>query len=212
MSGDFRKIGILGGTFNPVHYGHLIIAEAAREALGLDRVLFIPSGLPPHKSNSEVAGAEHRYDMVERAVRSNPYFEASRAEIERPGYTYTVDTLRSLGVRYGGNAGLYFIIGADVINELTTWKNFKEVFALCSFIAFRRPGADRNSFEGDTARLKEKYPLSISVIEAPLIDISSTGIRERVSAYKSIKYLVPECVEEYIYENGLYVAGYTGQT
>lgn len=212
MSEKFMKIGILGGTFNPVHCGHLIVAEAVREAFGLDRVLFIPTGLPPHKSKNEVAGAEHRYNMVEGAVRSNPYFEASRAEIERPGYTYTVDTLRSLGVQYGENAGLYFIIGADVINELATWKNFKEVFARCSFIAVGRPGVGKDAFDGDVARLKEKYPVSISVFEAPLMDISSTGIRERVGAYKSIKYLVPECVEEYIYENGLYVAGDTEQT
>lgn len=204
MSDKFSKIGIFGGTFNPIHFGHLIIAEAVRDSFGLDRVLFVPSGMPPHKSDNEVTGAEHRYDMVNCAVRSNPYFEASRLEVDRAGYTYTVDTLNSLRRQYGNTAELYFMIGADIINELITWKDCAEVFALCRFIAVKRPYCDAGSAESNIARLKERYPISISMVKAPLIDISSTEIRERVKAQKSIKYLVPECVEEYIYKNGLY--------
>jgi nicotinate-nucleotide adenylyltransferase len=204
MSDKSSSIGIFGGTFNPIHFGHLIIAEAVREAFGLERVLFVPLGIPPHKSYNEIIGAEHRYGMVECAVRSNPYFEASRVEIDRSGYTYTVDTLKALRSRYGGNAGLYFIIGADVINELTTWKNFTEVFGLCRFIAVNRPGFDAAQAKSDVARLTERYAVSVDIIEAPLVDISSTAVRERVKAHRSIKYLVPECIEEYIYNNGLY--------
>lgn len=204
MSDECSKIGLFGGTFNPIHLGHLIIAEAVREAFGLERVLFIPSGIPPHKSCSEVTDAEHRYGMVECAVRSNPYFEASRIEIDRTGFTYTVDTLSSLRSRYGGNTGLYFIIGADIVNELTTWRRYNEVFGMCSFIAVKRPGCGNGSVEEDIARLEERYGALINLVEAPLVDISSTAIRERVNTGRSIKYLVPESVEEYISINKLY--------
>ena len=204
MSEEHEKIGIFGGTFNPIHFGHLIVAESVRESFGLDRVLFAPSGIPPHKSYDEVTGAEHRYAMVECAVRSNPYFEASRVEIDRTGFTYTVDTLNSLRTLYDNAAELYFLIGADVINELITWRNYREVFDLCSFIAVKRPGCDVRSAESGIEQLKERYNASISMIEAPLVDISSTSIREFVREHRSIKYLVPECVEEYIVKNGLY--------
>jgi nicotinate-nucleotide adenylyltransferase len=205
MSEALSRIGILGGTFNPIHYGHLIIAEAVRESFGMDKVLFVPSGMPPHKSNIELSGAEHRYGMVECAIRSNPYFEASRIELDRSGYTYTVDTLISLKSRYGDNTTLYFMIGADVINELTTWKDFKNVFSLSSFIAVNRPGYDAKTVENDIERLVSQYGASIKMLEAPMIDISSSGIRERVYERRSIKYLVPGCVEDYIYKNGLYM-------
>jgi nicotinate-nucleotide adenylyltransferase len=204
MSEESKKIGILGGTFNPIHCGHLIIAETVRESFGLDRVLFIPSGIPPHKSYIELTGAEHRYCMVECAVRSNPYFEASRIELDRTGYTYTVDTLISLKSIYGDKTSLYFIIGADVINELTTWKDYESVFRLCGFIAVNRPGYDVKTALDDIERFDMQFGASIKILDAPQVDISSTGIRDRVKADKSIKYLVPECVEEYINKNRLY--------
>lgn len=204
MSEEYKKIGIFGGTFNPIHIGHLIVAEAVRESFGLDRILFVPSGVPPHKSYEEVTVAEHRYAMVECAVRSNPYFEASRIEVDRAGFTYTVDTLNSLRGLYGKAAEIYFIIGADVVNELTTWKDFRKVFGLCRFIAVGRPGCDAASAESGIKRLKERYNISVETVEAPLIDISSTSIREYVKSRRSIKYLVPECVEEYIHINELY--------
>lgn len=204
MSKEYNKICIFGGTFNPIHFGHLIVAETVRESFKLDRMLFVPSGIPPHKSQNEVTGAEHRYAMLECAVRSNPYFEASRVEIDREGYTYTVDTLNSLSSLYGDAAELYFMIGADVICELTTWKNFREIFKKCRFIAVKRPGCDIGSAESGIEQLKEQYGALISIVDAPLVDISSTTIRERLKAGNSIKYLVPQCVEEYINKNGLY--------
>lgn len=204
MQQGFSKIGILGGTFNPVHCGHLIIAEAVRESFCLDKVLFIPSGQPPHKPDNEVINPEHRYEMVRRAVASNRFFEAARVEIDRVGYTYTINTLQTLREQYGNHTGLFFIIGADVIPELTTWKEFRSVFELCEFIAVLRPGHERSTFEATIERLKRDYDVKISMTETPLIDISSSDIRERCSKGKSIKYLVVDGTEEYIRKKGLY--------
>lgn len=204
MQQGFSKIGILGGTFNPIHCGHLIIAEAVREKFCLDRVLFIPSGQPPHKPDTEVIGAEHRYEMVRRAVASNSFFEASRVEIDREGYTYTINTLKVLREEYGTDTGLFFIIGADIIPELNIWKEFESVFKLCEFIAVLRPGHDRKTIEADIEQLKRDYKLKIYMTETPLTDISSSDIRERCSMGKSIKYLVPDSTENYIKAKGLY--------
>lgn len=204
MLDNVRKIGIFGGTLNPVHHGHLIMAENARERFGLDKVLFIPTGIPPHKNDVEVTSALHRFNMVKCALSGNPDFEASRLEIDRTGYSYTVDTLMSLKGVHGKNAMFYFIIGADVIPELVTWKNFSKVFEMCSFIAVLRPGYQCESFMAQVTELRERYSASISTVDVPMIDISSTNIRERIKSGASIKYLVPQCVEKYIYDNGLY--------
>ena len=204
MQQRFSKIGILGGTFNPIHCGHLIIAETVREKMCLDKVLIIPSGQPPHKPDTEVIDAEHRYELVRRAVASNSFIEASRVEIDRKGFTYTVNTLTTLRKVYGQEAGLFFIIGADIIPELTAWKDFANVFRLCEFVAVLRPGHDRKEIEADIELLKQKYDLRIQMVDAPLIDISSSDIRDRCSAGRSIKYLVPESVEDYIKSEGLY--------
>lgn len=198
------KIGISGGTFDPIHIGHLVIAEQAREKMGLDRVLFIPSGNPPHKRDIEVTAAEDRYNMVQKAIEGNPYFEASRMEIDRGGYTYTVDTLRELRRIYGENALLYFIIGADILWDLPGWKEQRQVFSLCEFIAVLRPGYDRQAFSGQVELLQHEYGAVIHWIGAPLIDVSSTMLREKVSLGQSIRYLVPEAVENEINTKGLY--------
>jgi len=200
----YKKIGISGGTFDPVHHGHLIAAQEIRERLELDKVLFIPVGLPPHKKNQRVTEPEHRYNMVLEAIRSNPFFEASRIEIDRGGYTYTIDTLLNLKVIYGDDTRLFFIIGADVVPELVTWKRFEEVFKLCEFVAVNRPGSQREGFFESVRYLKERYSAIIHTIMLPSIEISSTDIRNRVKNGRTIKYLVPESVEKYIYENGLY--------
>jgi nicotinate-nucleotide adenylyltransferase len=205
MSEKVVKIGILGGTFNPVHCGHLLIAEVVREQYCLDKVLFIPSGNPPHKQLSVVAQAEHRYEMVRCAVNSNPFFEASRIEIDRKGYTYTVDTLKALKNIYGQDTSIYFIIGADVIPELVTWKSFREVFGLCEFIAVLRPGFGKETLLAEISRLTELQNVVIHTADAPMIDISSTDIRDRVATGKTIKYMVPQCVEEYILKNRLFL-------
>ena len=204
MQKTLKKIGIFGGTFNPVHNGHLIVAEAVREDFCLDRVLFIPAGTPPHKSISEVAEADHRYNMVKCAVDTNPGFEASHLEIDRMGYTYSIDTLTSLKASSAEEQDFYFIIGADVVPELITWKDYAKVFEMCSFIAILRPGYDREGFKLHINQLTNNYQANIVTAEAPLMDISSTNIRERVMTGRTIKYLVPDCVENYIFENGLY--------
>ncbi len=199
-----RRIGIMGGTFNPIHNGHLIVAEDVRGKAGLDKVLFIPSGQPPHKPGIELADAEHRFEMVRRAVSSNPCFEASRIEIDRNGTTYTVNTLMELRERYGEEAGIFFIIGADVVPELVTWRECEKVFRLCEFIAVMRPGFDETEISDTIRRLSSEKGARIHPFQSRLIDISSTDIRERCNRRHSVKYLVPESVEEYIIENGLY--------
>lgn len=205
MPESSKKIGILGGTFNPIHYGHLIIAESVRENYRLDRVLFMPTGLPPHKQDSEVTGAEHRFEMVQCAIRSNEYFEASRIEIDRAGFTYTIDTLISLKDVYGKDTTIYFITGADVIPELVTWKDCSRVFGMCEFIALLRPGYERKAFVDEIDSLKSGYGAVINITEAPMADISSTDIRERIRKGRSVRYLVPPCVEEYIYDHKLFM-------
>ncbi len=204
MKDNAGKIGILGGTFNPVHNGHLIVAEAVREQVRLDRVLFIPAGTPPHKSIKEVAPADHRYAMVKCAIESNACFEASHIEIDRAGYTYSIDTLASLKAIYTEKTEFYFIIGADVVPELVTWKDSDRVLEMCRFIAVLRPGNGKEAFKLHIDELTSRKQAKIITVEAPLIDISSTTIRERVMDGKSIKYLVPECVEKYILDNELY--------
>ncbi len=198
------KIGIMGGTFNPIHNAHLLIAEDVREKANLDRVLFIPSGMPPHKPDSEVIEAGHRFEMVKRAVAGNRYFEASGIELDADGYSYTINTLCELRRIYGTDAGIYFIVGADVVPELVTWREFDKVFRLCEFIAVLRPGFSKDVFMLRMSRLQSEYGAAIHPVESRLIDISSTDIRQRCQNGRSIKYLVPEAVEEYIIENGLY--------
>ncbi len=200
-----KKIGISGGTFNPIHYGHLIVAELVRDEFGLEKVLFVPSGMPPHKNLSDVAEAEHRFNMVHQAVKNNPGFYESRIEVERGGYTYTIDTVKSLREIYGEDAKLYYIIGADVLNDLVTWRNYQEVFKVCEFIAVLRPGNDIEGFNRQMEYLRDTFGAIIHFIDTPLIEISSTEIRNRIRQGKTIKYLVPEAVEDYIKENSLYL-------
>ncbi len=200
-----QKIGICGGTFDPVHTGHLTVAELVRSEFHLDKVLFVPSGMPPHKKNEYVTAPMHRLNMVKAAVRSNANFEAVSIEVERSGYTYTVDTLKQLRLIYPSGTEFFYIIGADVVMDLLTWRNVGEVFTLTNFISLMRPGFKKEDYDEQIKNLKQTYNAKISSFEIPLIEISSTFIRERVRAGKSIKYLVKEEVEKYIYDNGLYL-------
>lgn len=199
------KIGICGGTFDPVHVGHLAIAELVREEFALDKVLFIPSGKPPHKDLDSVTDPVHRLNMVQCAMSTNPNFEAVSIEIERRGYTYTVDTLKQLHELYPNGTEFYYIIGADVVMDLLKWKNAEEVFTLTSFIALMRPGFNDEEFKTRLTYLKSKYNVNITGFEAPLIEISSTFIRDRIKSGKSVKYFTTEPVERYIKDNKLYI-------
>lgn len=199
-----KKLGIMGGTFDPVHYGHLIAAETVRHEFALDKVVFVPAGRPPHKLADTIADREHRYLMTALATAANEYFEVSRLEVDKSVVTYTVDTVKDLIVTYGEDVSLYFITGADAVLELLSWHKIGELLKLCSFVAVTRPGFDKEELEHKVSEIKSKYNGEIISIEVPLLGISSTDIRERVKKGKSIKYLLPADVEKYIEKTGLY--------
>lgn len=203
----YKKIGVMGGTFNPVHNGHLVTAQEALSQFKLDKVIFIPTGNPPHKIENEVASAEDRYIMTVIATSSNSNFFVSRMEIDRKGKSYTIDTVRQLRKIYGKNSLLYFITGADAILEILTWKNTGEIVSLCKFIAATRPGYNLSRIEDLRKRLSGKAGATnkkISVMEIPALSISSTDIRNRVRHKRPIDYLLPEGVSNYILKHGLY--------
>lgn len=198
------RIGIMGGTFDPIHYGHLVAAEVARAELGLHKIIFIPAGRPPHKQQQSITDSEHRYLMTVLATSSNPYFEVSRIEVDKDGLAYTIDTVKEIQRTYGEAATIYFITGADAVLELLTWYKIQELLTLCRFIAVTRPGFDKRDLEQKIGEITSKYDGEIICIEVPLLAISSTDIRERSRSGKPIKYLLPEAVEEYLEKNGLY--------
>jgi len=194
----------MGGTFDPIHYGHLVTAEAARKEFGLERVVFLPSGIPPHKDPKAVTGAEHRYMMTVLATLSNPHFDVSRVDIDREGVTYTVDSLKILKQLFGESTELYFITGADAILEIVSWKNSDQLLKLAHFIGATRPGFSLQSVPKLTQEWLASHPERVHLIKVPALAISSTDIRERVRAGDSIRYLVPEPVEHYIRRHNLY--------
>lgn len=198
------KIGIMGGTFDPIHYGHLLAAEVARTEFNLDKVIFVPAGKPPHKQQQKITDSEHRYRMTVLATSSNPGFEVSRLEVDKEELAYSIDTVKDFKRIYGKDSVIYFITGADAVLELLTWYKIQELLTLCKFIAVTRPGFDKSEMEQMIGEVASKYNGEIACIEAPLLEISSTDIRERIKAGKSVKYLLPEAVEEYIAENRLY--------
>lgn len=197
-SEDVRRLGVMGGTFDPIHQGHLVTAEEALWQFELDEVVFVPTGQPWMKEHEEVSPAEDRYLMTVIATSSNPRFRVSRIEIEREGPTYTVETLRTLREEYGPETELFFITGGDAILEIVHWKDAETALELAHFIAATRPGYD-------LTRLHEegRHP-RISVMNIPALAISSTDIRERVRKGRPIRYLVPEGVQMHIEKAGLY--------
>jgi nicotinate-nucleotide adenylyltransferase len=199
------RVGIMGGTFDPVHYGHLVTAEGARFEYGLDQVLFLPSGKPPHKTDKQVSEAEHRYMMTVLATLTNPHFEVSRLDIDREGVSYTIDSLRILREKFGPQTELFFITGADAIFEITDWKDSEEYLTIAHFIAAARPGFCLEELPQTTQNWVGEHGDRFHVLRVPAMAISSTEIRERVRKGTSIRYLVPEQVEHYIRRHGLYL-------
>jgi nicotinate-nucleotide adenylyltransferase len=206
-----NAVALLGGTFNPIHNGHLLIAEEARTRYNLDKVLFIPSFQPPHKETPDLADPAQRLIMTYLATVNNPCFEVSSVELDRGGRSYSVETLRHFKATYGEGTPLYFLIGADMLMELTTWKNIDEILGLCRFIVVNRPGYDISKIlnyrfiaSGGTD-LSDTLLDNILVEDMARIDISSTQIRQRVKEWKSIKYMVPEPVEQFIHNQQLYL-------
>jgi nicotinate-nucleotide adenylyltransferase len=206
-----KAVALFGGTFNPIHVGHLAVVEEMRTRYNLDKVIFIPAFLPPHKDPAELADAKSRLLMVHLATVSNPCFEVSSFEIDRGGKSYSVDTIRHFRSLLGDKTQLYFILGADMLMELATWRNIDEALKLCEFIVVARPGYDSSkimnyrflgtSNESLGADSLEKLRME----ECSKLDISSSAIRQRVREWKSIKYLVPESVEQFIHNQQLYL-------
>jgi nicotinate-nucleotide adenylyltransferase len=197
----------MGGTFDPIHIGHLVTAEEARHQFELDEVIFVPSARPPHKTDSRQSDANHRLRMVELSISGEPAFSVSDMELRRKGLSYTIDTLRQIHDERGAEAELYFITGADAILEILTWKDPEELLSESRFIAATRPGYPLE-------RLRDSLPESnsageaalhsVSAMEIPALAISSTDIRRRVSEGRPFRYLVCESVWSYIRDNGLY--------
>lgn len=195
------RLGVMGGTFDPIHLAHLIAAEEARAQLSLDEVLFIPAGRPPHKTSYSVSDAEHRYAMALLATASNPAFRVSRMEIERTGPSYTVDTIGQIRGMCGSDTEIYFIMGADEALDLSTWYEAERLPQLAHFLVVPRPGFDMSDLR---ARVPECFHTALTELRMPLIDISATEVRARAASGRSLTYLVPAPVEAYIRKYGLY--------
>lgn len=195
-----NSIGIMGGTFDPVHFGHLVAAEAACHEFKLKKVIFVPTGRPPHKQGLNITPVQDRLAMTRLAIKDNADFELSEVETSRDGFSYTIDTMKYFNKIYK-DTNLFFITGADAILEIISWKNVRELISICSFIAVTRPG-----FVLDQVYqvLPEDFLAKINFLEVPGLAISSTEIRQRVKEGRSIRYLLPEYVEEYIKANRLY--------
>jgi len=189
------KLGVLGGTFDPIHYGHLYIAEAARKTIGLDEIIFIPTGIPWLKERINITEAKHRLEMVRIATKSNKFFTVSSMEVDRPGNTYTRDTLIQLKDKLPKDTQIFFIIGGDSYNSFYKWKEPKVILNLVNLVVIKRPGHIWEQVNGID---------NIIFIEGPIIDISGTEIRTRVSEISSLKGMIPKDVENYIYQHKLY--------
>ncbi len=190
------RIGVMGGTFDPIHHGHLVAASEVGHFFSLDEVIFVPTGQPWQKDGREVSAAEDRYLMTVIATASNPRFSVSRVDIDRPGPTYTIDTLRELRTIRGPDTDFFFITGADALEQMMTWQDADELFKLAHFVGCTRPGHQLSG-----AGLPDDR---VSLIEIPALAISSTTCRERVGAGVPIWYLVPDGIVQYISKRGLY--------
>ena len=190
------RLGVMGGTFDPIHHGHLVAASEVQARFGLDEVVFVPTGQPWQKAHKKVSLAEDRYLMTTIATASNPRFSVSRVDIDRPGSTYTLDTLRDLHRHYGEDVDLFFITGADAIAQILSWRDHGELWDLAHFVAVSRPGHVLSTEGLPTA--------NVSQLEIPALAISSTDCRARVRAGNPVWYLVPDGVVQYIAKHHLY--------
>jgi nicotinate-nucleotide adenylyltransferase len=193
-----RRVGVMGGTFDPIHHGHLVAASEVQAWFDLDEVVFVPTGAPWQKADRQVTEAEHRYLMTVIATASNPRFWVSRVDIDRAGPTYTIDTLRDLSAALP-DADLYFITGADALADIFTWRDVEELFALAQFVGCTRPG-----FVMDPATLGQIPGDRVTMVEVPALAISSTDVRRRTMRDEPVWYLVPDGVVQYIAKHSLY--------
>ncbi|HSJ52503.1 MAG TPA: nicotinate-nucleotide adenylyltransferase [Anaerolineae bacterium] len=204
MAGISRRIAVLGGTFDPIHHGHLVAAQEVLHHLDLDCVLFVPAGSPPHKPERPISPAHHRLRMVALAIGGQPAFALSRVDVDRPGPHYTVDSLALLHQQLGPAARLYFVVGSDSLAELPTWHRPDGILELADLVVVERPGVQANleTLEAHLPGLGKH----LHRVAMPLLDISSTDLRARVREGRPISFLLPSAVETYIAENGLYRA------
>jgi nicotinate-nucleotide adenylyltransferase len=198
-----KKVGIMGGTFNPIHYGHLFLAENAYEQLGLDQVLFMPSKNPPHKAKPEMVSDQQRVDMISLAIKDNSHFALSTIELEREGMTYTADTLTILR-KEDASTEYYFIVGADSLFMMQQWKDPQIVFNLCTVVAASRDNVEKENMQQQASYLSNLFHAKILLIDMPTIQIASAMIRARVASNKSTRYYLPDAVNAYIAKNQLY--------
>lgn len=212
------RLAVIGGTFNPIHYGHLRVAEEVRESLGLDKILFIPTFMPPHKTDEPMTPPETRLDMARLAVSDNPGFEVSDIEIKRGGKSYTIDTVRALKSGAGEDLKVFLVVGSDSFNDITTWCEYGELFRLSSFVVVERPGyavktpgevlpvelARKFWYDASAGAFMNSDGSTITYLQTTLIDISSSGIRRKVREGRSVRYLLPGQVMDYIYGQKLY--------
>ncbi|MCW2492602.1 MAG: nicotinate-nucleotide adenylyltransferase [Pseudonocardiales bacterium] len=189
------RVGIMGGTFDPIHHGHLVAASEVADLFDLDEVVFVPTGQPWQKAEREVSPAEHRYLMAVVATASNPRFWVSRVDIDRPGPTYTVDTVRDIA-RLRPGAQIFFITGADALHQILSWKDADELFGMCHFVGVTRPGYHLSGDHLPSA--------SVTLLDVPAMAISSSAVRERVRSERPVWYLVPDGVVQYIAKHALY--------
>ena len=209
------RLGIMGGTFDPIHNGHLVAAEQAFDDLGLDLVVFMPAGRPAFKQDQRVTSGEERFAMTLLATADNPHFVASRFEIDREGVTYTADTLRLLRELYPDNVEFYFITGADAITEIVSWRDAADIARLAHLVAATRPGYDLDRAWDAIAASGLEF--DVTYLSVPALAISSSYLRERVEAGQSLRYLTPDQVTGYLHKHGLYGAprnryGHTGES
>ena len=202
-----KRIGIFGGTFNPIHMGHLIMAEEVFQQHHLSKILFIPAYIPPHKYVKDLTEAHHRYKMIKAAISGKSKFEVSDLEIKREGKSYTIDTVQEILGHYGKGCEVFLIMGADSLNELELWKNIKRLSQLCHFVIVNRPGFKTEASTRLVEIIGSNNILDMERLRVEInpVGISSTDIRKRLNDGVEIKGLVPECVEAYIREHGLYL-------
>lgn len=199
-----NKVGILGGTFDPIHNGHLYIASEALEILNLDHIIFMPSGNPPHKISKEKTDAKIRYELVCRAIKNYEKFIIDSYEIDKNGLSYTFETLEYLKEKHREETELYFITGADCLIDIYKWKNIKKIFANATLVVFNRPGYNMNKLFENKKRVEEEFNTKIVFLPLLMLDISSTYIREKVKEGKNVDFFMPEDVSKYIKELNLY--------
>ena len=214
------RVGLFGGTFNPVHWGHLRPAEEIREMFDLKQVIFIPTNVSPHKESKEIVPAHHRLKMLDCAIEGNPYFFTSDVELKRPGKSYSIETISHFKQTFGEELTLFFILGMDAFLEINSWKSYQELFFLCNFIVMTRPQYEIRElneviptqmmkdfiYRPDEKRFIHSSKFSLYFKEITSIDISSHSIRTFIKNGRSITYLLPEVVEKYVKEHKLYSA------